>query len=199
MDKPSNAIESLEEQYLIQDQRCSTPPNCCAECLWFYCWADSCGCVTGLMLQQLLNNDKPDPMSQENAGDWAKLYCVDGCYDFFFPCVLTDGFSSSQNAGIGNNNESERALEKHIQNERRQGIAYELVRRVAPNMEHINERLHRSRGCCASLHRTGYVIKKNEENKKNDTEKSNEEDASSPFISSFHHPPGVKEIEFLIQ
>jgi hypothetical protein len=151
------------------------------------------------MLQQLLNNDKPDPMSQENAGDWAKLYCVDGCYDFFFPCVLTDGFSSSQNAGIGNSNESERALEKHIQNERRQGIAYELVRRVAPNMEHINERLHRSRGCCASLHRTGYVIKKNEENKKNDTKKSNEEEASSPFISSFHHPPGVKEIEFLIQ
>ena len=51
----------------------------------------------------------------------------------------------------------------------------------------------------ASLYRTGYVIKKNEENKKNATNEITEEEASSPFISSFHHPPGVKEIEFLIQ
>jgi hypothetical protein len=66
-------------------------------------------------------------------------------------------------------------------------------------MEHINERLRHRRGCCASLYRTGYVIKKNEENKKNATNEITEQDGSSPFISSFHHPPGVKEIEFLIQ
>ena len=199
MDKPSNALESLEEQYLIEKDILTIPPNCCSECLWFYCWADCCGCVTALMLQQLLNDDKTDPMSKENGGRCAKVYCCNSCYNFFFPCVLTDSLYKNSQIGIGTGDPAHRALTKYQQQEHAQDIAYKLVVRVAPTMEHINERLRRSRGCCASLYRTGYVIKKNEENKKNATNEITEQDGSSPFISSFHHPPGVKEIEFLIQ
>ena len=194
---PSEEEEFLEIQYLIADNPYIPPPNCCVECLWCYCGAYPC--VKGLMRQQLLKKDKPDPMSQENAGSVAGwCYCCDGCYDCCFPCVLTESCLNLASVGIGTKNESEAALTKQIQQTQSNAVEIQLIEHVAPKRTNIGLQLHGN--CCWSpLYRIGYVIKKNEENKKNATNEITEQDGSSPFISSFHHPPGVKEIEFLIQ
>ena len=197
VETPSKAEESLEIQYLIGDNAFSPPPNCCVECLWCYCGAAACGCVKGLMRQQLLNKDKPDPMSQENGGAVANLYCFSGCYDCCFPCVLTDSCVYLARAGIGRKNESEAALTKHLQQAQRNSIETQLIKHVAPERTNIELQL-RGNFLFSPLYRIGYVIKKNEVNKINATGK-NHADQSDPFESPFHHPPGVKEIEFLIQ
>jgi hypothetical protein len=188
--------QALEEQlpelqYLVAGDICSAPTNCCAECLWFYCLADCCGCVKGLMLQQLINKDETDPMSQKYGGCMAKFYCLPGCYDLFFPCVVTDGWCKFQSNGIGGASETEQTFNKYIRNEFKKDIECALIKEVAP-IYNIRLQLHGNM-CCAPLHKAAYVITKNKQNKK-----KIKNQVSSPFYAEFHHPPGTKEIEFLI-
>lgn len=182
-----------EKEYLaIYHGCCTLPENCWDDRLYLYCCA--CWCVDGLMRQQLANKEKTDPMSMDNGGWVAKMYFSDECFQWLFPCVLTErcleGFSLGHSG-----NAAEKAIHKMEKRQLQAEVVTALVEEALPDLEdqHVRSKAQAIGTCCSfgRLYYAGYVLKKNKQNRG--------VVSSQPFTTVFYHPPGTNDAEFLIR
>ena len=84
------------------------------------------------MQQQLANKKATDPMSRENGGRMASWYCSDDCFQWLFPCVLTDscleGFS-----GCYWGTAAEKAIHKMEKRQLQAEVVTALVKEALPD------------------------------------------------------------------
>ena len=191
MTEPAKLPE--KEYFAISHGCCKVPKNCWNDGLYLYCCA--CWCVDGLMRQQLDNIKENDPMSRENGGRVARsMYCSDECFQWLFPCVLTDscleGFS-----GCYWGTAAEKAIHKMEKRQLQAEVVTALVKEALPDLEnqHVRSKAQAIHTCCSfgGLYYAGYVLKKNKQNRK--------VMLSQPFTTAFYHPPGINDAEFLIR
>ena len=188
MTKPAKLPEA---EYLAINHGCKVPENCCDDGLYLYCCA--CCCVDGLMRQQLANKEKTDPMSMDHGGWVASVYS-DECFQWFFPCVLTEmcleGFWSLCSGHSGN--AAEKAIHKMEKRQLQAEVVTALVKEALPDVEGQEVRSKaQAIGPFGWLYYAGYVLKKNKQNRG--------VVLSQPFTTAFYHPPGTNDIEFLIR
>ena len=194
--------KTLEELYLKDLSCCSPPDNCCRDCICIY--SNPCGsqCVDGLMHQQLLEGD----MSREKGG-WTKLYCYESCYQFLFPCVISEGFWRLSSLSGGGTSNSTRDITKAIAGkevaiEIRGGLIHKATGQTNIIIDKIS--VHSGFQYCIPCNNAAYVIKKNEENR---AEKLiTKGPPLSPFTASgpgelqtLLAVPGTRRMEFMIR
>jgi hypothetical protein len=146
------------------------------------------------MRQQLANKEKTDPMSMENGGRVARMYCSDECFQWFFPCVLTDSCLEDFSGGYSGTG-AEKAIHKMEKRQLQAEVVTALVKEALPDSEnqHVRSKAQAIHRYCSfgRLYYAGYVLKKNKQNRG--------VMLSQPFTTAFYHPPGTNDAEFLIR